>query len=604
MSISGQADSQQEAGVAEGWHVAPTRAAMPFTCRPLYYGRHGLVAAGHYLAAAAGARAYELGGNAADAAAAAGFCLTVVLPQSNGIAGECPMLVFDPKSRRVTSISGQGTAPQLATLDWFQRQGISLIPGDGLLPATVPASFGAWITLLQQFGRLGLAETLGPAVDLARSGFPVYPGLTAAINSSASRFREWWPSSAEQFMPGNRAPMPGDVLRQPAWAATFQQALDLEARERGRGRESALEEVRRWFYRGPVAEAIEQFAAHTAVPGVTGNYKGLIRATDLAAYETRLEEPVSYRYRGVDVYKCGPWTQGPVFLQQLAILQRFDLAALGHNSPEYVHTVVEAAKLAFADREAYYGDPRFGNVPLERLLADRYAVERAALIDSIASGDVRAGSAAPQLAASGPTVDPRVYRGDTTHVDAADESGLMISATPSGGWFPSSPVIPGLGFPLGTRGQMFVLEAGHPNALAPGKRPRATLTPSLALRGGEPWLAFGTPGGDQQDQWTLQFFLNVVDFGMDLQTAIEAASFHTLHLRNSFYPRELVAQRVVVERRLAESTVAALRDRGHDVTVSAPWSHGQVTAISRDAATGVLAGAASPRAQTAYVAGR
>jgi len=577
---------------------------MPFTCRPLYYGRHGLVAAGHYLAAAAGARAYDLGGNAADAAAAAGFCLTVVLPQSNGIAGECPMLVFDPQRRCVVSISGQGAAPRLATLDWFQQQGISLIPGDGLLPATVPASFGAWITLLQQFGRLGLAETLGPAVELARSGFPVYPGLSAAINASATRFREWWPSSAEQFMPGNRVPLPGDVLCQPAWAATFQQALDIEVRERGRGRESALEEVRRWFYRGPVADAIEGFAANTAVPGITGSHKGLIRAADLADYETLLEDPVSYRYRGVDVFKCGPWTQGPVFLQQLAILQQFDLRALGHNSPEYIHTVVEAAKLAFADREAYYGDPRFAQVPLDRLLADEYAMQRAALIGGSASGDVRPGDLAPQEATAGPAVDPRVYRGDTTHVDATDETGLMISATPSGGWFPSSPVMPGLGFPLGTRGQMFVLQAGHPNALEPGKRPRATLTPSLALRNGRPWLAFGTPGGDQQDQWTLQFFLNVVDFGMDLQTAIEAASVHTLHLRNSFYPRELVPQRVVVEGRLPAATVDALRSRGHDVTVSGPWSHGQVTAIGWDGASGVLSGAASPRAQTAYVAGR
>jgi gamma-glutamyltranspeptidase/glutathione hydrolase len=562
------------------------------------------VAAGHYLAAAAGARAYTLGGNAADAAAAAGFCLTVVLPQSNGIAGECPMLVYDPKRQQVVSISGQGTAPRLATLDWFREQKIGLIPGDGLLPATVPASFGAWITLLQQFGKLGLAETLGPAVELAEAGFPVYPGLSAAINSSSARFREWWPSSAEQFLPDGRVPQAGEVLRQPAWAATFQQALDLEVRERGRGREAALEEVRRWFYRGPVAEAIEAFAANTAVQGVTGSHRGLIRAADLAGYQTRLEEPVSYRYRGIDVYKCGPWTQGPVFLQQLAILQRFDLAALGHNSPEYIHTVVEAAKLAFADREAYYGDPGYSDVPLARLLADDYAEARAAMIGRMASSDVRPGDLAAAAALAGPAVDPRVYRGDTTHVDAADDTGLMVAATPSGAWFPSSPVIPGLGFPLGTRGQMFVLEAGHPNALAPGKRPRATLTPSLAMRDGQPWLAFGTPGGDQQDQWTLQFFLNVVDFGMDLQTAVEVPSFHTLHLRNSFYPRELAPRRVVVEGRLPDVAVEELRRRGHDVRVSGPWAHGQVTAISWNGASGVLAGAASPRAQTAYVAGR
>jgi len=392
-------------------------------------------------------------------------------------------------------------------------------------------------------------------------------------------------------------------LRQPAWAATFKQALDLEVRERGRGREAALEAVRRWFYQGPVAEAIGAFATNTTVEGATGRYKGLLRAGDLAAYETRLEEPVSYRYRGIDVFKCGPWTQGPVFLQQLAILQRFDLAALGHNSAEYIHTVTEAAKLAFADREAYYGDPRFTTVPLDELLSDNYATRRAALIEQTASAEVRPGDLPSRLATAGPAPDPRVYRGDTTHVDAVDESGLMVSATPSGAWFPSSPVVPGLGFPLGTRGQMFVLEEGHPNALEPGKRPRATLTPSLALRDGQPWLAFGTPGGDQQDQWTLHFFLNVVDFGMDLQSAIEAPSFHTLHFRNSFYPRELQPKRVVVESRLDEATVAELRRRGHDVQVSGPWSHGQVTAIGWDGASGVLAGAASPRAQTAYVEG-
>lgn len=604
MVTSEQKRTTGEAGVAEGWHVAPARRAAPFTCRPLYYGRHGLVAAGHYLAAAAGACAYELGGNAADAAAAAGFCLTVVLPQSNGIAGECPMLVYDPRQGRVTSISGQGTAPGLATLGWFRSQGIELIPGDGLLPATVPASFGAWITLLQQFGRLGLAETLGPAVELAEAGFPVYPGLSGAIAASADRFRDWWPSSARQFLPNGRVPLAGEVLRQPAWAATFKQALDLEVRERSRGREAALEAARRWFYHGPVAEAIEAFAANTAVQGVTGSHKGLIRAADLAGYETRLDSPVSYRYRGVDVYKCGSWTQGPVFLQQLAILQQFDLAALGHNSPEYIHTVVEAAKLAFADREAYYGDPVFGNVPLERLLSPEYAALRAGLIARTASGEVQPGDLAGRPATAGPAPDPRVYRGDTTHVDAADESGLMVAATPSGGWFPSSPVIPSLGFPLGTRGQMFVLDPGHPNAIAPGKRPRATLTPSLAMREGQPWLAFGTPGGDQQDQWTLQFFLNVVDFGMDLQTAVEAPSFHTSHLRNSFYPRELLPRRVVIEERIDPATIAELQAREHDVRVSGPWAHGQVTAISRDNASGVLAGAASPRAQTAYVAGR
>jgi gamma-glutamyltranspeptidase/glutathione hydrolase len=336
---------------------------------------------------------------------------------------------------------------------------------------------------------------------------------------------------------------------------------------------------------------------------VTGAYHGLLRKEDLAHYQAQVEAPATITYRGVDVFKCGPWTQGPVFLQQLALLEGFDLSAMGHNSEQYIHTVVEAAKLAFADRELYYGDPLFTTVPLDRLLSKNYAAQRRALIGTAASADVRPGDVAAFAATAGPAADPRVYVGDTTHVDAVDATGLMVSATPSGGWFPSSPVIPGLGFPLGTRGQMFVLDPAHPNALAPGKRPRATLTPSLALRDGKPWLSFGTPGGDQQDQWTLQFFLNVVDFGMDLQTAVEAASFHTLHLRNSFYPRRLEPQRLVIEGRVPSSVREALARRGHDVQTSDGWSHGQVTAIGIQP-DGVLAGAASPRAQTTGVAGR
>jgi len=576
-----------------------------FTCRPLYFGTHGLVAAGHYLAAEAGARAYARGGNAADAAAAAGFCLTVLLPQSNGIGGECPTLVYDPQAGKAVSISGQGTAPKLATIAWFRERGIDLIPGDGLLPATVPAAFGTWLTLLQRFGRLGLGDTLGTAVELAESGFAVYPTLESAIRNSWERFQNWWPSSAEQFTPNGRVPAVGEILRQPVWATTFKQALDIEVRERERGREAALEAARRWFYQGPVAERIGEFAANTSVQGVTGSYQGFMRASDLASYETRLGPPVSFNYRGVDVYKCGPWTQGPVFLQQLALLEGFDLERMGHNSAEYIHTVVEAAKLAFADRERYYGDPRFSDIPMDRLLSKEYAAQRRALIDPrTASAETRPGDVQAVLATAGPPDDPRVYRGDTTHVDAVDHSGLMVSATPSGGWFPSSPVVPGLGFPLGTRGQMFVLEPGHPNALEGGKRPRATLTPSLALRSGLPWLAFGTPGGDQQDQWTLQFLLNVVDFGMDLQTAVEAPTFHMLHMRNSFYPRRLEPKRVVVEERIDEEVRRELAEHGHDVTVSGPWAHGQVTGISWDPEQGVLAGAASPRSQTTGVSGR
>ncbi len=591
-------------GISEGYRVGSSRTAAPFTCRPAYYGTHGLVAAGHYVAAAAGARAYELGGNAADAAVAAGFCLTVLLPQSNGIGGEVPILIWDPKEQHAYAVSGQGGAPRLATARWFHEQGITLIPGDGMLPAAVPAAFGTWIRVLQRFGQLGLADTLGLAVELAESGFAVYPGLHYAIKAQAERFQSWWPSSAAVYLPDGKTPAIGSVLQQRAWARTFKQALDIEVRERKRGREAVCDEVFNWFYRGPVAEAIDRFVRVTDVRGVTGVHRGLLRAEDLAAFRVRFEEPVRLTYRDTEVLKCGPWSQGPVFLQQLSLLQGFDLQHMGHNSPEYIHTVVECAKLAFADREAFYGDPEFVSVPLERLLDGAYATSRRNLVNpERAAAVVQPGFAWLPASHSDATADPRVYRGDTTHVDAADTRGMFVAATPSGGWFPSSPVIPELGFPLGTRGQMFVVEEGHPNCIAPGKRPRTTLTPTLVLRAGRPWCVFGTPGGDQQDQWTLQFFLNIVEFGMELQAAVEAPTFHTLHLRDSFYPRGLQPLVIASEDRIAASVIAELERRGHVVQVNGSWTHGQVTGIVEEQ-PGVLVGVASPRGQTAYVAGR
>jgi gamma-glutamyltranspeptidase / glutathione hydrolase len=313
---------------------------------------------------------------------------------------------------------------------------------------------------------------------------------------------------------------------------------------------------------------------------------------------------VSVGYRGFDVHKCGPWTQGPVFLQQLRLLEGFDLPALGHNSARYVHTLVEAAKLAFADRERWYGDPAFGPVPLDRLLSAGYAEARRRLIDpETASGEFRPGGQDwTSLAAVPP--DQRAGNGDTTHVDVADSEGNLFAATPSGGWLESSPLIPSLGFPLGSRAQVFNLDPGHPNALAPGKRPRTTLTPSLVTRAGQPAMAFGTPGGDQQDQWTLQFFLNVVEFGMDLQEAIDAPLVHTLHFPSSFYPHEVFPKRLVAEGRIPAAALDDLRARGHEVVVSGDWASGEVTAVRFDPSSGLIEGAASPRAGAAYAIGR
>ncbi|HEY3082637.1 MAG TPA: gamma-glutamyltransferase family protein [Chloroflexota bacterium] len=586
-----------------------------FTTRPVIMGTFGVVAAGHYLAAAIGMRVLESGGNAVDAGVAAGFALNLVKPQSNGIGGEAPILIHragEGSGPKVAAINGQGSAPRRATIEWFRGEGIDVIPGDGFLPATVPAAYGSWVTALMRYGRLGLKETLGPVVELAGSGFAVYPILRDAIARNADKYREQWPSTAEIYLDGGRVPPVGWLLRQPVWARTFQGALDVEARERHRGREAALRAALDYFYRGPVAEKAAAFAGTTEVLDASGRpHRGLIEAGDFAVFRTTVEEPVAFNYRGIDVHKCGPWSQGPVFLQQLALLEGFDtsgarsgLAAMGHNSARYIHTVVEAAKLAFADRERYYGDPAFVEVPLDRLLSKEYAARRRELIDpALASSDLRPGDAP----ATRPRVvvgDPRVYTGDTTHLDVIDAEGNMFAATPSGGWIPSSPVVPDLGFPLGTRGQQFYLDPSHPDALAPGKRPRTTLTPSLAMRDGQPWMVFGTPGGDMQDQWSLQFFLNVVDFGMNLQAAIDAPSFHTSHFPSSFYPHGAHPRRVVVEGRVPPSVREELAGMGHDVVVGGDWAHGQVTAVRLDRGSGLIEGAASPRGMTAYAIGR
>jgi gamma-glutamyltranspeptidase/glutathione hydrolase len=307
-------------------------------------------------------------------------------------------------------------------------------------------------------------------------------------------------------------------------------------------------------------------------------------------------------YRGIEVLKCGPWSQGPVFLQQLKLLEGFDLQGLGHNTADYLHVYLECAKLAFADRERYYGDPEFTGVPLGLLLSEDYAAERREMIDERrANLELRPGAVAVAAVRSGERWP--VVTGDTTHVDAVDRWGNLFAATPSGGWIGSSPVVEGLGFPLGTRGQMFYLDEKHANSLVPHKRPRTTLSPSMALRDGQPWLAFGTPGGDQQDQWSLQFFLNLVEFGMDMQQALDAPTVQSTHFPGSFYPHASDPGGVRLESRIPTEVRDALAARGHKVYEDGPWSHGQVTAVARET-NGVLSGAASPRGRVAYVMGR
>ena len=578
---------------------------MSFTTRPVLMGRHGIVTAGHYLAAAAGMRMLEKGGNAIDAGVAAGFALNVLEPQSNGIGGEVPILIHCARQKRVYAINGQGYAPKAATIAWFRSRGIEIIPGDGFLPATVPGAFGAWTTALQHFGRLPLKEVLTPAIELTAEGFPVYPGLHSSLSGLKEKFENEWPSSAQVYLPHGRPPAVGEILDNAAWAETFKATVDAEIRNSNLGREAAIAAARDYFYKGPIAEKIVAYQRTTKVRDASGqsNY-GLLTEADFHDYCTKVEAPVTFNYRGYDVFKCNTWCQGPVFLQQLALLEGYDLAALGHNSADYIHTVVEASKLAFADREKYYGDPDFVDVPLDRLLSKEYAAARRKLIDAeSASLELRPGDA-PATTHRYQEGDPKVYTGDTTHLDAVDREGNMIAATPSGGWIPSSPVIEGLGFPLGTRGQMFYLDPDHANALVPRKRPRTTLTPSLATREGEPFMVFGTPGGDSQDQWTLQFFLNAIDFGMNLQEAIDAPNFHTNHFPNSFYPHNAKPGSLTLEARIPESVVDALSERGHKVSLGGEWSHGKVLAITFDPKTGVIAAGASPRAQIGYAMGR
>jgi len=570
------------------------------------------VAAGHYLAAQIGVHALADGGNAADAACAMGFALQVLEPTQNGPAGEVPILFYEASSERVWVISGQGPAPAAATPQAFAALGVHRIPPDGLLAATVPAALDAWCRLLERFGTRRLEDVLAPARDLAARGLPMYPFLRGILGFLEKRFREQWPSSAAIYSP---VPANGAPLRNPDLAAFLDSLIRVE-RAAGGSREARIRAARDHFYRGETAERIAAFVREPVADASGVAHAGLLDAHDLASYEGSVEEPLCIDYRGATVFKCPPWSQGPVFLQQLRLLEGFDLAAMGAGSADALHTWIECAKLAFADRDACYGDPRFVDVPMETLLSREYADQRRACVDpEQASLDLRPGMG--RLPAGWPIlsgdaeldpVEPQALaaargRSDTTQCVAADAAGNLVSATPSGAWIPTSPVIPGLGFPIGTRAQMFCLDPDHPNCIEPGKRPRTTLSPSLARLADGSWLAFGTPGGDQQDQWTSQFFCQLADFGVrDLQDAIDAPTLHSLHAPSSFFPREAEPGVAVVEDRFAPETWTSLEGRGHRLRRSAPWSHGRVMAARRDPDGGRIDAAASPRFRVAWSA--
>ena len=592
-----------------------------FTTRPEILGRFGVVTSTHWIATAAGMKMLEAGGNAFDAAVATGLVLQVVEPHLNGPGGDLPALIYSARTGKTEVICAQGPTPAGATLEHYRAEGLGMIPDDGLLATVIPGAFDGWMTMLRDHGRLSLREVLEPAIWYAEHGHPVLPRVAATIAGLAEFFRDEWPSSYATWLPGGQAPVAHANVRNPVLAETWRRILT-EA-EGKRGREAQIDAARDAFYRGFVAEKIADFLRTAEVMDASGHrHRGVLSADDLAGYAATVETPVTMDYHGWSVAKCGPWTQGPVLLQSLAILRGFDLSAMDPNGADFVHHVVEAMKLAYADREVYYGDPDFAEVPLDTLLSEDYAAARRALIGDRASPDLRPGTVPGFEAQRDRTMavldklsrrDMPVYeptmahlaekRGDTVHIDVIDAEGNMVSTTPSGGWLQSSPTIPGLGFCLNSRAQMFWLEEGLPTSLAPGRRPRSTLSPSMALHEGGARMAFGTPGGDQQDQWQLVFFLRAVHHGLNLQEAIDAPLFHSTHFPSSFFPRSREPGGMLAEVSFGKPVLDDLRARGHRVTESEAWSIGRMTAARRDP-DGLLRAAATPRLMQAYAIGR
>ena len=536
----------------------------------------------------------DRGGNAYDAAAAAGFVLQVVEPHLNGPGGEVPIVMWDATRQELQVVCGQGPAPKTANIAAIRRMGLSGIPGTGLVPACVPGAFAGWLTLLRDHGTWRLGDVLEFAIGYAEHGYPLLPRIADTIASVEAMFRDHWPASAELYLSTGGVPRPWSRFHNRDLAATYRRLA----------RETSIDAALRAFYSGFVAEAIDQHCRHASMDGTGSAHSGLLSADDMAAFEAVHESAVTVDFGRWSVAKCRPWSQGPVFLQQLRLLEGFDLSSHDFLGAEHLHLVVECAKLAFADREAWYADPDVVDVPLDGLLSREYAAARRGLVGDAASMVLRpgrpAGSPEPRLPRREPDGSP-TGSPDTCHVAVADRHGNLVACTPSGGWLQSSPVVPGLGFCLGTRAQMFNLDPDHPNRIEGGKRPRTTLSPSLALRDGEPVLAFGTPGGDQQDQWTLEFFLAHAVFGLELQAANDAPMFHIAHFPSSFAPHDAHPGSLHAEP-VGDGVLSELRRRGHDVVEAPAWSLGRVCAVGRE--DGMLRAAASARGGQAYAAAR
>jgi gamma-glutamyltranspeptidase/glutathione hydrolase len=573
-------------GSTRSWRAKPTETN---TFYPRIFGRRGAVASEHYSAALAGIEMLRLGGNAVDAACAATLVEGVVNPQMHSIGGECPILIAAP-GQKVVCINGNMAAPGRATPQAFRDLGHGEIPAEGILAAGVPGALGAIVEALSRFGRLGFAEVAAPAIELAHNGFPAHAGLIrqhrSGITDNEEKFRGW-PGTAMIYLPDGRIPREGELIRNPALANMFTYLCAAETTHSA-DRKAGLRAVFDAFYRGDIAAEIVRFVKE---------HGGLLERSDFDRFEIPVENSASISYAGVEIHKCGPWNQGPAFLQSLTILKNFDLRALEHNSADYIHTLVEAMKLAFADREQFYGDPLQVDVPLETLLSDDYGAQRAKLIAEKANPEIRPGDPfhhAPLLPAAD-RLGGAAWGPGTVHVDAMDGDGLTAAFTPSGGWIRANQVIPALGFPLSMRLSNCYLEpAHHPNVVAPFKRPRTTISPSLAIRDGKPWLAFGSMGGDQQDQWQLQFFLNRVLFDMPLQAAIEAPKFSSEHFTGFFAPHDRFPNRLRIEPEIGEKLFEALGARGHELSIAPAWSEGFLCAAERHA-SGMLEAGCDPR---------
>lgn len=590
---------------------------MTFTTRPTLTGTFGMVSSTHWLASQAAMRMLELDGNAADGAVAAGLVLQVVEPHLNGPGGDLPLIVASADDPTPRVLCGQGPAPAGATPEHFASVGLDRVPGSGPLATTVPGAFDAWMVLLRDRGTMTAREVAAPALHYARHGHPVLERVCRTVEAVRDLFLEDWTTSADQWLVDGAPPRPGSLVTNTAWADTLERLL---AEEEGRGtREQGIDAVRRAWSHGFVAEAVDAFVRRPFRHSGGQVLPGVLTAQDMAGFEATWEDAVTLDWRGHTIAKTGPWGQGPALLQ---VLQMVDAA--GHDDLDTVegaHTLAEAWKLAMADREAWYGDS--ADVPLDDLLDPAYAARRASLIGETASRELRPGSPGgrePRVAAQALAVDgaadvdatvgePTVTRegetrGDTCHVDVVDRWGMLVSATPSGGWLQSSPFIPEVGFALGSRLQMMWLEQGLPASLVPGRRPRTTLTPTLVVRDGIPVLACGSPGGDQQDQWQSVFLLRHLVSGLSLQEAIDAPQLHTTSFPGSFHPRATEPGVLVAESRLGEEVLAGLRDRGHEVLDQGPWSLGRLCAVARDPGTGIVSAAANPRGMQGYAVGR